>query len=128
MPLFLYFCRCPLILCMKKLIRYNILIFATLLLMISSGVQKPDANLNMLDQMTLEEKIAQLLIIRVSSTENKQYNNELIEKIARIQPGGVCFFKGTPRKQALLTNRMQAWDRAKFGRKEIAEEILAELD
>ena len=35
---------------------------------------------------------------------------------------------GTERFVIVLTNRMQAWDRAKFGRKEIAEEILAELD
>ena len=93
---------------MKKFIRYNLFIFAMLLLMISSGVQKPDPTMSIVDNMTLEEKIAQLIIIRVSSTENEQYNKELIEKIARIQPGGVCFFKGNPTKQALLTNRMQA--------------------
>ena len=79
-----------------------------LMLTLSSGVQKPDPNLNLLDQMTLEEKIAQLLIIRVSSTENEQYNKELVEKVARIQPGGVCFFKGTPCKEAMLTHRLQA--------------------
>ena len=34
---------------------------------------------------------------------------------------------GTERFVMVLTNRMKAWDRAKFGRKEIAEEILAGL-
>ena len=95
-------------LCMKKLIRYNILFFAVLLMTLSSGVQKPDPSLAILAKMTLEEKIAQLLIIRVSSTEDEQYNKELVEKITRIQPGGVCFFKGFPTKEALLTNRIQA--------------------
>jgi beta-glucosidase-like glycosyl hydrolase/CubicO group peptidase (beta-lactamase class C family) len=93
---------------MKNLIQYSTILFALLILMISSGVQKPDPNIHLLDGMTLEEKIAQLLIIRVSSTEDEKYNKDLVEKVARIQPGGVCFFKGTPRKEALLTNRIQA--------------------
>ena len=93
---------------MKNLIRYSTILLALLILMISSGVQKPDPNVNLLEEMTLEEKIAQLLIIRASSTEDDEYNRELVELVARIQPGGVCFFKGTPRKEALLTNRLQA--------------------
>lgn len=93
---------------MNKLFRYSILLFAFLLLMFSTGVQKSDVNFDILSQMTLEEKIAQLLIIRVSSTENEQYNKELVEKVARIQPGGVCFFKGGPVREAKLTNRLQA--------------------
>ena len=93
---------------MKNLFRYSTIIFALLILMISSGVQKPDPNIHLMDGMTLEEKIAQLFIIRVSSTEDEQYNRELVELVARVQPGGVCFFKGTPRKEAMLTNRIQA--------------------
>jgi beta-glucosidase-like glycosyl hydrolase/CubicO group peptidase (beta-lactamase class C family) len=93
---------------MKKFIRHNLFIFAMLVLMISSAVQKPDPSVITLADMTLEEKIAQLIIIRVSSTEDEKYNRELVEKVARIQPGGVCFFKGNPTKQALLTSRMQA--------------------
>ena len=86
-------------LCMKKLIRYNILFFAVLLMTLSSGVQKPDPSLAILAKMTLEEKIAQLLIIRVSSTEDEQYNKELVEKITRIQPGGVASSKVFRRKR-----------------------------
>ena len=93
---------------MKKLIRYSVLLFAFLLLIFSTGVQRRNVHYDTLMQMTLEEKIAQLLIIRVSSTENEQYNRELIEKVERIQPGGVCFFKGSPIKEARLTNRLQA--------------------
>ena len=93
---------------MRKLIRVNGIIFAFLLLLFGTGVQKAEVYYSILDEMTLEQKIAQLLIIRVSSTEDEKYNRDLIETIARIQPGGVCFFKGTPRKQALLTNQMQA--------------------
>ena len=93
---------------MKPVFRYITLFFALLLLTLSSGVRKPDPNLNQLDQMTLEEKIAQLIIIRVSSTEDEKYNRELVDKVARIQPGGVCFFKGGPVREARLTQRLQA--------------------
>ena len=93
---------------MKPVFRYSFLFFTLLLLALFTGVRQPDPNLNVLDQMTLEEKIAQLLIIRVKSTDNEQYNKELIEKVARIQPGGVCFFKGNPTPEAMLTKRLQA--------------------
>ena len=93
---------------MKKLVRYSVFLFAFLLLMFSTGVQRSNVNFDILSQMTLEEKIAQLLIIRVSSTEDEKYNKELVEKVARIQPGGVCFFKGGPVREAMLTNRLQA--------------------
>ena len=93
---------------MKPLIRYSTLFSALLLLTLFTGVRQPDPNLNILDQMTLEEKIAQLLIIRVNSTDNEQYNKELVDYVARVQPGGVCFFKGNPTPQAMLTKRLQA--------------------
>ena len=59
-------------------------------------------------KMTLEEKIAQLLIVRVSSTGSAAENQKMLENIAKSQPGGVCFFKGGPVREAALTNQMQA--------------------
>lgn len=93
---------------MKPIIQYSTLLSALLLLTLFTGVRQPDPNLNVLDQMTLEEKIAQLLIIRVNSTDNEQYNKELVNYVARVQPGGVCFFKGNPTPEAMLTKRLQA--------------------
>lgn len=63
---------------------------------------------NTLKQMTLEEKIAQLMMIRVYSNKNNAYNNELVNEITKYQPGGVCFFQGSPVKQIELTNRLQS--------------------
>ena len=60
-----------------------------------------------LSKMTLEEKIAQLMIVRVSSTGTPQETADMLAAIERYQPGGVCFFKGGPVREALLTNRMQ---------------------
>jgi beta-glucosidase-like glycosyl hydrolase/CubicO group peptidase (beta-lactamase class C family) len=62
----------------------------------------------LLKNMTLDEKIAQLLVIRVQS----DYSPKLVEKVcatvSKYQVGGVCFFKGSPQKQVALTNRLQA--------------------
>ena len=58
--------------------------------------------------MTLEEKIAQLMIVRVSSTGTAAETTAMMEDIQRYQPGGVCFFKGGPVREANLTNQMQA--------------------
>ena len=93
---------------MKKLIHCKLVLFASLLLLFGTGVQKPDPNIGVLDRMTLEEKIAQLLILRVNSTDNEQYNKEFVKLVARVQPGGVCFFKGNPTAEASLTRRLQA--------------------
>ncbi len=93
---------------MKKLIHCKLVLFASLLLLFGTGVQKPDSNIGVLDRMTLEEKIAQLLILRVNSTDNEQYNKEFVKLVARVQPGGVCFFKGNPTAEASLTRRLQA--------------------
>ena len=93
---------------MKKLIHCKLVLFASLLLLFGTGVQKPYPNVSVLDRMTLEEKIAQLLILRVNSTDNEQYNKEFVKLVARVQPGGVCFFKGNPTAEASLTRRLQA--------------------
>lgn len=93
---------------LKNLFRIIIIIAVGVVFLRLSSFYVPEKELSTLSQMTLEEKIAQLLIIRVSSTEDEKYNKDLVEKIARIQPGGVCFFKGSPTKEASLTNRIQA--------------------
>lgn len=62
----------------------------------------------MLSKMTLEEKIAQLMIVRVSSTGTAAETKAMLDDITRYQPGGVCFFKGGPVREAALTNQMQA--------------------
>ncbi len=93
---------------MKKHIHCVTVVCALLLLSLFTGLRSPDPNINVLDRLTLEEKIAQLLILRVNSTDNEQYNKELVELVARVQPGGVCFFKGNPTPEAMLTKRLQA--------------------
>ncbi len=48
------------------------------------------------------------MIVRVSSTGTAAENKTMLDDIARLQPGGVCFFKGGAVREASLTNQMQA--------------------
>ncbi len=58
--------------------------------------------------LSTEQRIAQLLIIRAYSWKDSVYNDSLLRVVKNNNIGGVCFFKGSPVKQALLTNRLQA--------------------
>jgi beta-glucosidase-like glycosyl hydrolase/CubicO group peptidase (beta-lactamase class C family) len=62
---------------------------------------------SVLNTLSLEEKIAQLIMIRAHSDKNTAYNDSLIQQVKRYQVGGACFFQGGPARQAELTNRMQ---------------------
>ena len=70
--------------------------------------EKPSWALQQLQKMTLEEKIAQIIIIRIHSNKDAQYNVQKIKEIEKYQPGGVCFFQGGPGREINLTNKIQA--------------------
>ncbi|MDL2297174.1 hypothetical protein LJC37_04380 [Bacteroidales bacterium OttesenSCG-928-E04] len=53
---------------------------------------------NILEQLTLEEKIAQLLMIRVHSNYDDKLLQEIEEQIREYQPGGYLFFQRDTRK------------------------------
>ena len=57
--------------------------------------------------LTLDEKIGQLITIRAHSNKGSSHIAEVEGLIRRYKVGGVCFFQGTPQKQAELTNRYQ---------------------
>ena len=58
--------------------------------------------------LSLDQKIAQLMMIRIHSNKDEKYCQEIINYIDKYQVGGVCFFQGGPYRQAILTNRIQA--------------------
>lgn len=63
---------------------------------------------SVLNELNLEEKIAQLLMVRAYSNkddDHKKYINTLIKKY---KIGGLCFFQGGPVRQAELTNYYQS--------------------
>ena len=57
--------------------------------------------------MTLEEKIGQLFMIRAHSDMGPDHIKSVEEQIKKYKVGGLCFFQGTPTKQAELTNKYQ---------------------
>ncbi len=57
--------------------------------------------------LTPDQRIAQLFIIAVDSDKGEANDKYLEQLISKHNPGGVCFFDGTPKSQAELTNKLQ---------------------
>lgn len=58
--------------------------------------------------MSLEERIGQLMMIRVHSNWDKDKIRRAKQNIENNQVGAICFFQGSPDKQVKLTNELQA--------------------
>lgn len=59
------------------------------------------------DRLSEEERIGQLIMLRAHSDKDSAYEAELDSVIRKFKVGGLCFFQGTPERQAFLTNRYQ---------------------
>ncbi len=59
-------------------------------------------------QMTDAERIGQLMMVRAHSDKDSAYEQAVEDQIRQYKVGGLCFFQGTPERQAALTNRYQA--------------------
>ncbi len=66
---------------------------------------------SVLAQMTVDEKIGQLFLIRTYSNKDEAYYKKIDEYIKKYKIGGLCFFQGTAMEQAELTNRWQSISR-----------------
>lgn len=62
---------------------------------------------SILQKLTTKEKVAQLMMIRAHSNLDEKHCKEVEELVKVHKVGGLCFFQGTPHKQAELTNRYQ---------------------
>ncbi len=62
---------------------------------------------SVMNEMTLEQKIAQCIMIPVYSNKDKAYEQEVDRIVQQYQPGGMCFFQGEPIHQLELNNRWQ---------------------
>ncbi len=61
--------------------------------------------------LSLDEKIGQLFIIRAHSDLGAEHINSVRAQIKKYKVGGLCFFQGTPEKQASLTSEYQKLSR-----------------
>ena len=59
-------------------------------------------------QLSLDEKIAQLMIIRAHSNWDAKKLDTLTEIIKKYNVGGLCFFQGGPVREAMQTNYYQS--------------------
>lgn len=60
-----------------------------------------------LKHLSLEEKVAQLMVVRVPLTMTKKQQHEFEKNFTKYNVGGVCFFKGTAPIQLERTRRFQ---------------------
>ncbi len=58
--------------------------------------------------LSLEQRIAQLIMIEVHSDRGEAYEDQIARLIMQHNIGGVVFFRGTPSSQVRLTNRLQS--------------------
>lgn len=66
---------------------------------------------SLLSKMTLDEKIGQLFMIRAHSDLPDDHIASVKKQIKEYHVGGLCFFQGTPEKQAKLTREYQMLSR-----------------
>ena len=62
---------------------------------------------SVMNTLTLEERIAQLMVVRVPLDMNDSVAAEFSKTMNGYKVGGVCFFVGTAERQAVLTRRFQ---------------------
>jgi beta-glucosidase-like glycosyl hydrolase/CubicO group peptidase (beta-lactamase class C family) len=74
-----------------------------------SAMEGPDSTWvdSVFNSLTPDQRIAQLFIIRAFSDRDSAYTDSLTHLIRKWNPGGICFFKGGPFRQASLTNIFQ---------------------
>ncbi len=71
---------------------------------------------SVLKTLSPEEKIAQLMIVRLSSIDMRTktvtfFDDQVANLVKQYNVGGVCVFQGSPVKQALIINSLQAMAR-----------------
>ncbi|MBL7796489.1 MAG: beta-N-acetylhexosaminidase, partial [Saprospiraceae bacterium] len=58
--------------------------------------------------LNADQRLGQLFMIRAHSDKGPDYEHMVEDIIRTYRVGGLCFFQGTPERQAELTNRYQA--------------------
>ena len=62
---------------------------------------------SILARLSLEEQIAQMIMIWGYSNQGPEHERSVLRQISRYKVGGILFFQGDPLQQAGLTNRYQ---------------------
>ena len=64
-------------------------------------------------RLSADERIAQLMVVRLSAIDSKTkvvsfYEDKVASLIKKYNIGGICLFQGSPVKQAIIVNKLQA--------------------
>ena len=64
-------------------------------------------------KLSKDERIAQLMIVRLSAIDSKTkvitfYDDKVAGLVKKYNIGGICVFQGSPVKQAIMINKLQA--------------------
>jgi beta-N-acetylhexosaminidase len=64
-------------------------------------------------RLSADERIAQLMVVRLSAIDSKTkvvsfYDDQVSQLIKKYNIGGICLFQGSPVKQAIIVNKLQA--------------------
>ena len=62
---------------------------------------------SLMGEMTLDEKIAQLLMVQAYSNRDPSHLEDLEDLVKKEKVGGIIFFQGGPLRQAHMTNALQ---------------------
>jgi beta-N-acetylhexosaminidase len=62
---------------------------------------------SVMDQLSLDERIAQMIMVYAYSNQGEEHEKAVIRQISRYHVGGILFFQGEPVEQARLTNGFQ---------------------
>ncbi|MFO7843166.1 MAG: glycoside hydrolase family 3 N-terminal domain-containing protein [Bacteroidales bacterium] len=63
---------------------------------------------SIMDELSLEEQIAQLFMVAAYSNKDKSHQEEIATLIEKYKIGGLIFFQGGPVRQSILTNDYQS--------------------
>jgi beta-glucosidase-like glycosyl hydrolase/CubicO group peptidase (beta-lactamase class C family) len=63
---------------------------------------------SILNAMTIDEKIGQLFMVQAYSNLDEKHEKKISDMIEKYHVGNLIFMQGTPRKQAILTNKYQS--------------------
>jgi beta-glucosidase-like glycosyl hydrolase/CubicO group peptidase (beta-lactamase class C family) len=93
----------------------KILLIALLLVVKFSFAQDPATRWadSVLRSLSPEERIAQLMVVRLSSIDMRTktvtfFDDQVRDLVKKYNVGGICLFQGGPVKQALIMNSLQA--------------------
>ncbi len=96
----------------------KIFVFSAVMLLLQSAVFAQSAEINwsknypwvdsVMNTLSDDEKIAQLMTIAVWTQRDTAYMKEVETLVSQQKVGGIMFMRGTPVKQAMLTNYFQS--------------------